>query len=65
MPPNSSTEGMYTLTWSPTTTYDWRSIFSAPTGDGILSSTSAVVRVTVSGCTGSGCPQSPPAPATH
>jgi len=65
MPPNLSTEGMYTLTWSPTTTYDWRSIFSAPSGDGILSSTSAVVRVTVSGCTGSGCPQSPPAPATH
>ena len=60
MPPNSSTEGMYTLNWSPTTTYDWRTTFTAPSGDGVLSSSSAVVRVTVSGCTGSGCPQSAP-----
>ncbi len=61
--PSASTEGVYSLTWSPTTTYDWRVIFSAPTGDGVLSATSAVVRVTVSGCTGAGCPQSAPGPA--
>jgi hypothetical protein len=65
MPPNPSTEGNYRLSWSPTTTYDWRTIFSAPTGDGVQSSTSAVVRVTVSGCTGSGCPQSAPGPASR
>jgi hypothetical protein len=65
MTPSTSTEGSYSLAWSPTTTYDWRTIFSAPTGDGVLSSTSAVVRVTVSGCTGPGCPQAAPGPATR
>ena len=65
MPPNPTTEGMYTLNWSPTTTYEWRTIFTAPSGDGVLSSSSAVVRVTVSGCTGSGCPQSAPGPGSR
>jgi len=65
MTPSTSTEGAYSLSWSPTTTYDWRMIFSAPSGDGVLSSTSAVVRVTVSGCTKSGCPQSAPGPTSR
>jgi len=65
MTPSTSTEGAYSLSWSPTTTYDWRMIFSAPSGDGVLSSTSVVVRVTVSGCTKSGCPQSAPGPTSR
>jgi hypothetical protein len=65
MTSSASTEGSYSLTWSPTTTYDWRAIFSAPAGDGVTSATSTVVRVTVSGCTGAGCPQSAPGPTSR
>jgi hypothetical protein len=65
MTPSTSTEGAYGLSWSPTTTYDWRTIFSAATGDGVQSSTSAVVRMSVSGCTGPGCPQSAPQPSSR
>jgi hypothetical protein len=59
MTASSSTEGAYSLTWSPTTTYDWRASFS-PAGEGLTSSSSALIRVTVGGCTGTGCPQSIP-----
>ena len=53
-------EGTYTLNWSPTATYDWRAVFTAPSTDGLSGATSAIVRVTVSGCSGVGCPQSVP-----
>jgi len=58
MPASATTDGVYNLNWSPTMTYDWRAVFTAPSSDGLIGSTSAIVRVSVSGCTGSGCPQS-------
>ncbi|MFI5227194.1 MAG: hypothetical protein ACHQ3P_11030 [Candidatus Limnocylindrales bacterium] len=57
MTPSPDVEGSYALTWSPTATYDWRAVFSTPTNEGVLGSSSAIVRVSVSGCTGTGCPQ--------
>lgn len=60
MSASTSAEGVYTVNWSPTVTYDWRATFTAPSTEGLTSATSAIVRVTVSGCTGSGCPQSQP-----
>jgi hypothetical protein len=60
MPASANSEGVYVLSWSPTVTYDWRATFTAPSTDGLSGSTSAIVRVSVSGCTGSGCPQSVP-----
>jgi hypothetical protein len=53
---STSTEGRYVLTVSPTRTYEWRATFSAASGDGVVGSSSGVVKVTVSGCSGSGCP---------
>jgi hypothetical protein len=58
MTAHSYTEGLYTATWSPTTTYDWRVLFATPTNEGLIGTTSPIIRVTVSGCTGSGCPSS-------
>jgi hypothetical protein len=62
MAPSSTQEGLYSLAWSPTVTYDWRASFTAPSTEGTLSSTSAVTRVTVSGCTIVGCQQAPVQP---
>lgn len=56
MVPSATTEGVYELTASPTATYEWSAVFVPASGDGALSSTSAVMKVTVSGCSGSGCP---------
>jgi hypothetical protein len=56
MTPNSSPEGTYNALWSPTATYDWRVFFATPTNEGVIGTTSGTIRVTVSGCTGSGCP---------
>ena len=56
MTPSGSAEGTYLLTISPTATYEWSAVFVPGSGDGALSSTSAAIKVTVSGCTGSGCP---------
>jgi hypothetical protein len=56
MVPSGSTDGLYNALWSPTMTYDWRVLFSTPTDEGVIGTTSATVRVTVSGCSGSGCP---------
>jgi len=57
---STTTEGAYTLSWSPTATYDWRATFIAPSTDGVSDATSGIVRVTASGCSGTGCPQSVP-----
>jgi hypothetical protein len=50
--------GAYTASWSPTDTYDWRASFATPANEGIKGTTSPVERVTISGCSGIGCPQS-------
>ncbi len=47
--------GSYAVTVSPTATYDWRATFS-PTAEGLVGSSSAVVRVAVSSCSGTPCP---------
>lgn len=60
MPASTTAEGIYSFSWSPTVTYDWRVTFSAPSTDGLSSATSGIVRVTVSGCSGPGCPQAGP-----
>jgi hypothetical protein len=57
--PSASVEGLYTGLWSPTATYDWRVLFSSPTNEGVGGASSAAVRVTVAGCSGSGCPSRP------
>jgi hypothetical protein len=49
-------EGTYVLSVSPSLTYDWRAVFTPAAGDGALSSTSPIVRVTVGGCSVPGCP---------
>lgn len=56
MVPSSTVEGSYVLSISPTATYEWRTTFAPAAGDGILGSSSGIVKVTVSGCSGSGCP---------
>ena len=55
--------GTYVMNQSPTATYDWRMVFTAPTDEGVNSSTSASVRVTVTGCSNP-CPQSAPSDAS-
>lgn len=46
----NSTPGSYGLTITPSTTYDYRLVFSAVSGDGILGATSSTVRVAVITC---------------
>jgi hypothetical protein len=48
--------GTYALTVSPTATYEWRTVFTPVAGDGAVGSASGIVKVTVSACSGSGCP---------
>jgi len=55
---SASTEGLYNALWSPTATYDWRVLFATPAGEGLVGAASAATRVTVTGCSGSGCPSS-------
>ena len=62
MTPSASTEGLYNALWTPTLTYDWRVLFASPPDEGVSGTTSGVVRVTVSGCSGSGCPSRPTPP---
>lgn len=50
--------GTYAVQQSPTATYEWRAVFAKPATEGLRAATSPIVRVSVSGCTGSGCPQS-------
>ncbi|HLX33925.1 MAG TPA: hypothetical protein VKR30_01635 [Candidatus Limnocylindrales bacterium] len=58
MSPSSTTEGAYSMTVGPTATYDWRATFATPSNDGVLGSTTSTFRVTVTTCTGGGCPLS-------
>ncbi len=55
MTPSATAGGTYALTVSPTATYEWSAVFLPATGDGAVTSTSTVVKVTVSPCSGSGC----------
>jgi hypothetical protein len=57
--PSTTIDGSYSYTWAPTVTADWRAVFSTPSGEGLLGSTSGIIRVTVDGCLGSGCPVMP------
>ena len=59
-----TTAGTYAATASPAATYEWRALF-LPSGDGALSSASAAIRVSVSGCPASGCPVRIPAGAVR
>jgi len=56
MMPSPTTEGAYSATWSPTATYDWRVLFPTPAAEGLVGAASVVIRVTVGGCSGAGCP---------
>jgi hypothetical protein len=62
MTPSFATPGIYSTTISPTATYEWRAAFSTPTNEGLTGSSSPVIKITVSGCSGSGCPLSQPLP---
>lgn len=54
-----SADGTYVMAVSPTATYEWQAAFSPVAPDGALASSSTPVQVTVSGCSGSGCPSRP------
>lgn len=58
MVPSASIDGFYSALWSPTATYDWRALFPTPSSEGLVGATSGITRVTVSGCSGTGCPSS-------
>lgn len=58
--PAGGTAGTYVLRLSPSATYDWRAWFPDPASEGLRGGLTPATRVTVSGCTGSGCPQSVP-----
>lgn len=57
---NAATAGTYTLAQSPTATYEWRAVFATPPAEGLNGRNSSIVRVSVSSCSGSTCPQSTP-----
>ncbi len=58
MTPSGTTDGTYVLMVSPRATYEWSAAFVPATGDGVLASLSSVIKVTVGGCSGAGCPSS-------
>jgi len=58
--PAGTAAGTYVMRQSPTATYDWRAVFPEPAAEGLRGAVTGSSRVTVTGCTGSGCPQSAP-----
>jgi hypothetical protein len=56
----SAADGTYRLTLSPAATYEWRAVYANSTGEGLRTSQSSAVRVTVKSgdgtCTKSPCP---------
>jgi hypothetical protein len=62
--PAGSGVGTYVLRQSPTATYEWRAVFPEPANEGLRGRNSTAVRVSVSGCSGSICPQSSPLQAS-
>ena len=55
----NSTAGSYGLTITPTDTYDYRLVFSSPSNEGLLGSSSTAVRITVSDCPSSAVSKEP------
>lgn len=53
---NGSTAGSYRSVQYPSTRYEWRAVFSEPDDEGLQGATSSTVTVSVTTCTGSGCP---------
>jgi len=51
----TSIDGRYATTVKPSSTYDWRAIFSKPSSEGLKGSTSSIVRVSVSKCVDGVC----------
>lgn len=51
----TATDGRYRLAVSPSATYEWRARFANPSDEGLNASSSAVVKVTVSSCSGDVC----------
>lgn len=56
-----TTAGTYVTTTTVSTTYEYRAVFATPTSEGLAASTSGTIKVTMSGCGSSACPQSQPA----
>ena len=54
----TTSPGIYTSKQSPTATYEWRTVFPKPAGEGLRARNGPAVLVTVSGCSSSPCPQS-------
>jgi hypothetical protein len=55
--------GTYAATTTIATTFEYRAVYSTPSAEGLNGDTSPTVRVTMSGCGTSACPQSQPAGA--
>ncbi len=51
-----ATSGTYVQTHRPTSATQYRAVFPAPAGEGLVGSTSPVVSVTIGACTGRACP---------
>ncbi len=51
----TAVDGRYRLTLSPSSTYEWRARFKKPSDEGLSASSSAIVKVSVSSCTGDLC----------
>jgi hypothetical protein len=58
--PYAAAAGTYAIRQSPTATYEWRAVFAKPVGEGLRGAATVPFRVSVSGCSSSGCPQSMP-----
>ena len=58
--PATAAAGTYAVRQSPTATYEWRAVFAKPATEGLRGAATGPVRVSVSGCSGSACPQSMP-----
>jgi hypothetical protein len=56
----TATAGTYAMTQSPTATYEWRAVFAKPSNEGLRGGTSTTVKVSVTTCSTSSCPQSAP-----
>jgi hypothetical protein len=57
----TSTAGTYQVSTTVSTSFEYRASFAAPTSEGLNGHTSVPVKVTMSGCGTSACPQSQPA----
>lgn len=58
---HTGTAGTYSASATVSGTFDYRAVYSTPSGEGLNGDTSPTVRVTMSGCGTSACPQTQPA----